>query len=140
MIKEGIKQGTSWLQQKDERLEGDEPQIEENPEAEEEEPRLAGRDGLDQGPAQLPAEAEEQARAEEEEKARRILEETELKSFRLALPMRTKTSREVTSTVMEMWLKLRADGHHVGRQRPRAPRSLHSMGQSPRHTPVTNFR
>ena len=85
MIKEGIKQGTSWLQPKDERLEGDEPQIEENPEAEEEEPRLAGRDGLDQGPAQLPAEAEEQARAEEEEKARRILEETELKSFRLAL-------------------------------------------------------
>ena len=52
---------------------------------------------MDQGPAQLPAEAEEQARAEEEEKARRILEETELKSFRLALPMMTKTSREVTS-------------------------------------------
>ena len=28
--------------------------------------------------------------------------------------MRTKTSREVTSTVMEMWLKLRADGYDVG--------------------------
>ena len=119
------KSATMMDQPKDERLEGDEPQIEANPEeeeprenqpreAEEEEPELAGRDGLDQGPAQLSAEAEEQAQAEEEEKARRILEETELKSFRLALPMRTKTSREVTSTVMEMWLKLRADGYHVG--------------------------
>ena len=47
MIKEGIKQGTSWLQQKDERLEGDEPQIEENPEAEEEEPT---DDEVERGP------------------------------------------------------------------------------------------
>ena len=53
MIKEGIKQGTSWLQQKDERLEGDEPQIEENPEAEEEEPRLAGPRRI--GPGSSPA-------------------------------------------------------------------------------------
>ena len=79
------KSATMMDQPKDEGLEGDEPQIEANPEeepreiedqpseAEEEEPEaLACRDGLDQSPAQLPAEAEEQARAEEE-KARRIL-------------------------------------------------------------------
>ena len=43
------------------------------------------------------------------------LEETELRCFRMCLPMITKTSREVTATVMEFVLRLRADGYHVGR-------------------------
>ena len=43
------------------------------------------------------------------------LEETELQCFRMCLPMITKTSKEVTATVMEFVLRLRADGYHVGR-------------------------
>ena len=44
-----------------------------------------------------------------------IEEETELRVFRMALPMVTKTSKEVTRTTMEFLLKLRADGYHVHR-------------------------
>ena len=33
----------------------------------------------------------------------------------MALPMVTKTSREVSATAMEFILRLRADGYHVGR-------------------------
>ena len=42
-------------------------------------------------------------------------ETTELRVFRMALPMVTKTSREVSATAMEFILRLRADGYHVGR-------------------------
>eukprot|EP00435_Cladocopium_sp_Y103_P034908 s865_g9.t1 len=99
---------TMMDQPKDVPLEGDEPKIEaekdEEPEAvedrqeegreEDEIPVPAGEDGSDQrGLDQLG-----------EDGARNLIEETELKTFRLALPMKTKTSREVTSTVMEMWL------------------------------------
>ena len=38
-----------------------------------------------------------------------------VKTFRMAIPMRTKTSKEVTSTVMEMVLRLRADGFSVSK-------------------------
>ena len=69
------------------------------------------------------AEEIEEAHEEEEPQPRRGdrppegqgLEETELRCFRLCLPMITKTSREVTATVMEFVLRLRADGYHVGR-------------------------
>ena len=37
------------------------------------------------------------------------------KIFRLASPMITKTAREVTRTTMDMLLKLRMDGFHIGR-------------------------
>ncbi|CAL1129507.1 unnamed protein product [Cladocopium goreaui] len=43
------------------------------------------------------------------------IEETELRVFRLGLPMVTKTSREVAKTTMEFVLKLKADGFHVNR-------------------------
>eukprot|EP00438_Fugacium_kawagutii_P026560 Skav206294 [mRNA] locus=scaffold3268:30491:38245:+ [translate_table: standard] len=51
----------------------------------------------------------------EEEKDLKEKEEFETRVFRLALPMSTKNSREVTETAMEMLLALRADGFHVGR-------------------------
>ena len=37
------------------------------------------------------------------------------KIFRLASPMITKTAREVTRTTMDMLLRLRMDGFHIGR-------------------------
>lgn len=60
-------------------------------------------------------EVEEQARGEEPKEDEKGLEGTELRCFRMCLPMITKTSREVTATVMEFVLRLRADGYHVGR-------------------------
>ena len=51
-----------------------------------------------------------------EEKGPEDLEETtEVRVFRLALPMITKTAREVSATAMEFVLRLRADGFHIGR-------------------------
>ena len=50
------------------------------------------------------------------EKGPEDLEETtEVRVFRLALPMITKTAREVSATAMEFVLRLRADGFHIGR-------------------------
>eukprot|EP00435_Cladocopium_sp_Y103_P030730 s947_g7.t1 len=43
------------------------------------------------------------------------IEETELKVFRLGLPMVTKTAREVAKTTMEFVLRLKADGYFVNR-------------------------
>ena len=60
-------------------------------------------------------EVEEQARGGEPKEDEKGLEGTELRCFRMCLPMITKTSREVTATVMEFVLRLRADGYHVGR-------------------------
>ena len=119
-----VPRGTTKLDQpEDEAMAGDEPKIEDKEdqeapaledqeegdraEEEDEVPVPPGEDGSDQrGLAQLPEEAEDGAR--------NLIEETEMKTFRLALPMVTKTSREVTATTMEMWLKLKADGYHVG--------------------------
>ena len=54
--------------------------------------------------------------APSEEKGPEDLEEkTEVRVFRLALPMITKTAREVSATAMEFVLRLRADGFHIGR-------------------------
>ncbi|CAL1129313.1 unnamed protein product [Cladocopium goreaui] len=39
----------------------------------------------------------------------------DIKIFRLAAPMQTKTSKQVTKTTMEFLLKLKMDGFHVGR-------------------------
>jgi len=39
----------------------------------------------------------------------------DIKIFRLAAPMITKTAREVTKTAMDFILKLRMDGFHIGR-------------------------
>ena len=54
----------------------------------------------------------EDQEVEEEEKKE---EEMEMRVFKLALPMRSKKSKEVTRTAMEMILKLRIDGYHVNR-------------------------
>ena len=54
--------------------------------------------------------------APSEEKGPEDLEEkTEVRVFRLALPMITKTAREASATAMEFVLRLRADGFHIGR-------------------------
>lgn len=45
----------------------------------------------------------------------RLEEETEVRVFRMGLPMVTKTSREVTATAMDFILKLKLDGYHVAR-------------------------
>ena len=42
-------------------------------------------------------------------------EVTELRTFKMALPMANKKSREVVNTVMEFVLRLRSEGYHVGR-------------------------
>ena len=54
----------------------------------------------------------EDQEVEEEEKKE---EDMEMRVFKLALPMRSKKSKEVTRTAMEMILKLRIDGYHVNR-------------------------
>ena len=51
----------------------------------------------------------------EEKKPEDLEETTEVRVFRLALPMITKTAREVSATAMEFVLRLRADGFHIGR-------------------------
>ena len=43
------------------------------------------------------------------------IKEFVVKTFRMAVPMRTKTSKEVTATALEMVLRLRADGFPVSR-------------------------
>ena len=42
-------------------------------------------------------------------------EATEMRVFRMALPMKSKKAKEVVATVMEFVLRLRAEGYHVGR-------------------------
>ena len=42
-------------------------------------------------------------------------EATELRVFRVALPMKSKKAREVVATVMEFVLRLRSEGYHIGR-------------------------
>ena len=70
----------------------------------------AGEQGLARGePVRLPAPPEE------EEEPGKLEEETELRVYRMALPMVTKTAREVSATAMEFVLRLRADGYHIGR-------------------------
>eukprot|EP00438_Fugacium_kawagutii_P029730 Skav214785 [mRNA] locus=scaffold1820:35141:42466:+ [translate_table: standard] len=100
----------------DEEIERDAPMIEvageeddqeeegrEDPPPEEDEPPPGGRD---------PPEDEEK-RPDEECSRPGDVEDTELRVFRLGLPMRTKTCREVTQTTLEMVLRLRMDGYHV---------------------------
>ena len=76
--------------------------------------RGVSRGGGDPG-NRLPGEG---AREGEEDPAQlppNIEEETELRVFRMALPMVTKTAKEVTRTTMEFLLRLRADGYQVHR-------------------------
>ena len=76
----------------------------------------APRDDVQEGHNSQDEEVEEeQDKVEDGLPAEQGLEETELRCFRLCLPMITKTSREVTATVMEFVLRLRTDGYHVGR-------------------------
>lgn len=77
---------------------------------EEAEERSEDREEREEGQSEEVQQEEDQKDEEKEG-----LEGTELRCFRMCLPMITKTSREVTSTVMEFVLRLRADGYHVGR-------------------------
>ena len=87
----------------EEALQGDEPAIEEEEEEMQEEH----------------AEAEAQHEEAEEEQRREepgdLEAQTEVRVFRLSLPMTTKTAREVSSTAMEMLIKLKVDGFGVAK-------------------------
>ena len=96
------KDSQKMKQPEDEELEGGEPQVELN------EDQVQGEEIEDEpqgpvfGPEPLGAPGD-------------VDDETEVRVFRLAIPMVTKTSREVTAKAMEMVMKLKADGYHVHR-------------------------
>ena len=90
--------------------EGD-PVLEKYPEEEEGEPEAPLQQGEQDDRGEdppVPPEGREEEGVEGPD-----IEETELRIFRLGLPMVTKTSKEVTRTAMEMLLRLRADGYRV---------------------------
>ena len=78
-------------------------------------PGRGGRQGGGDPGNGLPGERACEGEGNPEQLPPDIEEETELRVFRMALPMVTKTSKEVTRTTMEFLLKLRADGYHVHR-------------------------
>ena len=68
-----------------------------------------GEDGLE-GHADLPVQLPDEAFGPPT-----LDEVTELRRFRMALPMGSKKARDVVNTVMEFVLRLRTEGFHVGR-------------------------
>ena len=100
-----VPKGTEKMRQPpEEELEGEEPLIEdEEPEVQEEE-----KEGED-------LEVEDQCEEAQEEAQGDLEEKTEVRIFRLALPMITKTAREVSATAMEMLIKLKVDGFTVAK-------------------------
>ena len=98
------KDSDKMRQPPDEELQGEEPAIEEVREAEAEEKEEA----------EVQVE-EGQGEQRDEERREDLEEKTEVRIFRLALPMTTKTGREVSSTTMDMLMKLKVDGFTVAK-------------------------
>ena len=104
----------------DQPLAGDEPAIEPEGQVERiQEEREEAEEQDQNGPEAEGEEAQEPPAPEEQEEGQErvvnLIDQTELRVFRMALPMITKTSREVTATAMEFVLRLRQDGYGVGR-------------------------
>ena len=96
-------------------LEEDAPEIEADRGGEDEAEDEAPGPGLEAMEGMEREELEDHQREEGQEEAPPDIEqETELRVFRMGLPMITKTSREVTRTAMEFVMRLRADGYHIG--------------------------
>ena len=117
---------TKMVQPPEEPLGEDAPEIEEGGQAgeereeeaqEEQQPGEVGRGGRQGGggPGNRLPERDCEGGGDPEQLPPDIEAETELRVFRIALPMVTKTSKEVTRTTMEFLLRLRADGYRVHR-------------------------
>lgn len=96
--------------------------LEDQPEQPPEEPQGIFEDEVPQdeehqrapeGEDEVPKEESEQ-RPEEKEGEAEKKEEFETGVFRLAAPMYSKKATEITRVVMDMMLRLRADGYHIG--------------------------
>ena len=98
------KDSDKMRQPPDEELQGEEPAIEEA--------REAGAEGKEEAEVQV---EEGQGEQRDEERREDLEEKTEVRIFRLALPMTTKTAREVSSTTMDMLMKLKVDGFTVAK-------------------------
>ena len=75
----------------------------------EDEERQRAPEGEDEVPKEESGQRLEEKEGEAEKK-----EEFETRVFRLAAPMYSKKATEVTRVVMDMMLRLRADGYHIG--------------------------
>lgn len=73
----------------------------------------------DVDPQKAPAEEDEAGTSKEDKGyAGDVRDEMEFRTFRMELPMLTKTCREVTQTVMQFIIKLKMDGYHVNQLGP----------------------
>ena len=97
----------------------DQPQEQPQGIFDDEQPEEEERQRAPESEDELPEEEERQRAPEgeaevEEGKEEKEKEEFETRVFRLAAPMFSKKATEVTRAVMDMMLRLRADGYHIG--------------------------